>query len=131
MGFDENAKVNIQIGSNAGQINISHDSSTINATNNVTMIQNDIQKILELANTIIGQIKEADIDQEDKDNFIDDFEIIKEQLALEEPKPSRIKKALTSIGNLDTVFVKGTSIALALNNFHQQVTELLNKFGVM
>jgi hypothetical protein len=131
MGFDENAKISIQIGSNAGQVNISQGSSTINATNNVTMVQNDIERILELANALSGQIKDSDIVQEDKDCIIDDIEIIKEQLTLDQPKPSRIKKALASIGKLDAVFVKGTTIALAINNFNQQVTELLNKFGVM
>lgn len=128
MGYDENTPFKIEIGNNNGQINISKDDSTINATNIVNNIENDIQMINELSDKFIEQLKDEDIDEEEKEMIIEDVEVIREQIDSDNPRLPRIKRALQSLKGLDKVLVKGTGIMLALNDLYAQVETFINKF---
>lgn len=132
MGHDDNAKVKIEIKSGNGQVNVATDYSTINAVNNVNMATNDIKSIIELTEKIMEMLKNDNtIDTAIKDTLVDDIEIIKEQIESDTPKPTRIKKALASIGGVQGALKHGTSIMMLLNSLTTQLDTFIEGLKVL
>ncbi len=92
MGMDETIKYSITV--EKGQVNIAHDSSTINATVNNGGEITDLEKI-------IGTIKELlsndDISPEEREMISDNIEVIKEELGRDNPRKGFIKTAWQGI----------------------------------
>lgn len=132
MGIDENAKINIQITSGNGQVNVASDTATINAVNNVNMTTNDIKQIIELADKFIEMLRsERAIEPYVKESLLDDIDVIKEQVVSEIPKIPRLKKALSNLGGIQGALTKGTGIMNALNSLIIQGEKFIQGLKVL
>ena len=111
----------IKISNNQGVVNIADRNSNIQSDNNIK--QNDIQTIIELINAIKDNIKELDLEKDEKENILDDVEVVEEQVQSNITKPARIKKAFNNIKDFltNTSLLTGVGITLA-NNIQQLVT---------
>ena len=111
----------IEISNNQGVVNIADRRSNIQSDNIIK--QNDMQNIIELVNSIKENIKDLDLDNNEKESIIDDVEVVQEQVQSNITKPTRIKKAFNNIKDFltNTALLTGTGISLA-NNIQQLVT---------
>ena len=111
----------IEISNNQGVVNIADRRSNIQSDNIIK--QNDMQNIIELVNSIKENIKDLDLDNNEKESIIDDVEVIQEQVQSNITKPTRIKKAFNNIKDFltNTALLTGAGISLA-NNIQQLVT---------
>ncbi len=119
--IEENKMESIKISNNQGVVNIADRNSNIQSDNNIK--QNDIQNIIELINAIKDNIKELDLEKNEKENILDDVEVVEEQVQRNITKPARIKKAFNNIKDFltNTSLLTGVGITLA-NNLQQLVT---------
>ncbi len=85
----------IKISNNQGVVNIAERNSIIQSDNNIK--QYDIQNIIELINAIKDNIKELDLEKDEKENILDDVEVVEEQVQRNITKPARIKKHLITL----------------------------------
>lgn len=90
MGLDDND--NYFITNNGGQVNIAKDESTINA------IQNNYSKI----DKLVDQVKNCinSIDDELKNEIIDNIEGLQEKIKKENPKKGEIKSITDALKNI-------------------------------
>ena len=90
MGLDDND--NYFITNNGGQVNITKDESTINA------IQNNYSKI----DKLVDQVKNCinSIDDELKNEIIDNIERLQEEIKKENPKKGVIKSITDALKNI-------------------------------
>ena len=119
--IEEDKMESIKISNNQGVVNIADRNSNIQSDNNIK--QNDIQNIIELINAIKDNIKELDLEKDEKENILDDVEVVEEQVQSNITKPARIKKAFNNIKDFltNTSLLTGVGITLA-NNIQQLVT---------
>ena len=82
--------------------------------------ENDIENIFKIIDTIKNNLNELDLSDEEKDNVLDDVEVVQEQIQSNITKPARIKKAINNIKFFltNTAVLTGTGITLA-NNIKQ------------
>ena len=111
----------IEISNNQGVVNIADRRSNIQSDNIIK--QNDMQNIIELVNSIKENIKDLNLDNNEKESIIDDVEVVQEQVQSNITKPTRIKKAFNNIKDFltNTALLTGAGISLA-NNIQQLVT---------
>lgn len=120
MGED---KMNIDMSNNQGSINLANHGSSINS--NTTINKTDFDKMIEIIDIIISDIKKLEFDSEEKENITDDMEVIKEQLQCSVEKPTRFKKAFNNAKAFLTNSVLLTSAGVTLaNNINDLVTML-------
>lgn len=119
--IEEEKMKGIEISNNQGVVNIADRRSNIQSDNIIK--QNDMQNIIELVNSIKENIKDLDLDNNEKESIIDDVEVIQEQVQSNITKPTRIKKAFNNIKDFltNTALLTGAGISLA-NNIQQLVT---------
>ena len=55
------------------------------------------KNIIELINAIKDNIKELDLEKDEKENILDDVEVVEEQVQRNITKPARIKKHLITL----------------------------------
>ena len=79
--------------------------------------------LIELVNSIKENIKDLNLDNNEKESIIDDVEVVQEQVQSNITKPTRIKKAFNNIKDFltNTALLTGAGISLA-NNIQQLVT---------
>lgn len=119
--LEEDKMENIDMSNNQGVINYAERMSNIKSDNVIK--QNNIESILKIISTIKENIKELDLSNDEKDNILDDVEVVQEQIQCNITKPARIKKAFTNIKSFltNTVLLTGAGVTLA-NNIEQLVT---------
>lgn len=119
--IEEDNMNNINFSNNQGVINIADKNSSIKSDNVIN--QNDIESIIKLINTIKSNIADLELDNDEKENILDDIDIVQEQIQSNVTKPTRIKKAFNSIKGFltNTALLTGAGITLA-NNIQQLVT---------
>lgn len=116
---------NIQ--NNYGSANIAQrDIHSINNVNN-----NDSEEIIKLVNSLKELIATEEIDDEVKEEVIDDLETIEEQMKSEKPKFIKIKKAYQGIKNFATSIpsklVQATAIVTQLTELIEKIQPFVNK----
>lgn len=118
MDKESNSIIN-NIINNKGSVNTTNNGGTINSTqiNNANEIE--IDKLIKELKTIINDTQ--DLKSEDRENLIDDLEVVEEQINSKNPKQLRIKKAFNSIVNftkfLPEGLAKGSNIFIKLQEF--------------
>lgn len=115
MGLDESIKYSITVES--GQVNIASDSSVINATNTINIV--DLKKL----DKLIEDIKEKaeGISVEDEDILVSSIDVIEDELKASNPRKSYLK---TAARGLQTI--KGTvEFAAAITALIQFIQPLL------
>ena len=108
----------IDMSNNQGVINYADRMSSIKSDNVIK--ENDIENIFKIIDTIKNNLNELDLSDEEKDNVLDDVEVVQEQIQSNITKPARIKKAINNIKFFltNTAVLTGTGITLA-NNIKQ------------
>lgn len=91
---------NQTIGNNYGATNFAQ--GDITSTNTVTVGANEKEDIKYLIAEISAMIKDINIDDDIKEDALDELDIIQEQVEDENPKPRRIRKACEGISNFIT-----------------------------
>lgn len=94
------------IGTNYGTTNMAKEN--ISSINNVKT--QEISEICDIISKIQKILTNITIDEQVKDEIIDDLEIVNEQVVLEEPNKTRLKKAFNNIKS----FLTGTKDAMVL-----------------
>lgn len=121
----------INITGNQGVINVADKGSAIHSNNQITI--NDIDKIIELCNSLKKEVSNLDIEQELKDNLVDDFDIVQEQLSNNIEKPSRLKRAFTNIKNFltssATLITLTTTFSDGVNQLIETVQPIVDKIS--
>lgn len=114
-----NSVVN-NIGVNHGTVNTTNSGGIINSTqiNNA----NEIDKLVKELKPIIND--NQDLKSEDRENLIDDLEVVEEQINSEIPKRLRIKKAFTNIINFSKVLPEGLETG---SNIFIKLQEFIDK----
>lgn len=115
MGLDENMTFNVS----GGQVNISNDNSTINATQN-----NGVE--VEKVDQIIKNIKEnlKDLSSEDAETVVDAIDMVRDEIAKPEPKGNIISSGIKLLSSIITT-VNG--IPILANNL-QLFIDLASKY---
>lgn len=108
----------IDMSNNQGVINYADRMSSIKSDNVIK--ENDIENIFKIIDTIKNNLNELDLSDEEKDNVLDDVEVVQEQIQSNITKPARIKKAINNIKFFltNTAVLTGTGVTLA-NNIKQ------------
>lgn len=91
---------NQTIGNNYGATNFAQ--GDITSTNAVTVGANEKEDIKSLIAETSAMIKDINIDDDIKEDALDELDIIQEQVEDENPKPRRIRKACEGISNFIT-----------------------------
>lgn len=117
----EEENMGINMSNNNGVINYANNGSNIKSDNVIN--QNDLKDISKIIESIMKNIREVDIDEDTKENIIDDVEVLQEQLQCNIEKPARLKKAFNGIKSFltNSALLTGTGITLA-NNLNQLIT---------
>ncbi|MCK9479757.1 MAG: hypothetical protein M0R40_09730 [Firmicutes bacterium] len=118
-------QINQNIQNNYGTANA---GEGINSNNIVTL--NDLHQIENLITLLRTEILGCAATQDEKDMVLDDLEIIDEQVKSDEPKPSRLKKALTGIkgfvAGATTGATTATTLITAANALYQKVEPIIS-----
>lgn len=115
----EEDNVGINISGNSGNINFASQGSVINSN-----ITNSFGEIKELLRSNKEDIIKSEIPSEVKENMLDDFEVIEEQIEDSIKKPTRLKKA---IENIKKILISPQGIALGttvINNINRLIDAL-------
>jgi hypothetical protein len=112
------------INTNYGTASIAQ--GNIDSVNNVTI--SDIQEIKELVESLKCLIIIEEIDEEVKEEVIDDLETIKEEINSEKPKHIRIKKASQGIKNFLSKIPQGIATASVIATQGIELYEKLKPF---
>jgi hypothetical protein len=112
------------INTNYGTASIAQ--GNIDSANNVTL--SDIQEVRELVESLKGLIIKEEIDEEVKEEVIDDLETIEEEINSEKPKHVRIKKASQGIKNFISKIPQGISVATVMATKCIELYEKLKPF---
>lgn len=117
---------NQTIGNNYGATNFAQ--GDITSTNTVTVGVNEKEYIKSLIAEISAIIKDINIDEDIKEDVLDELEVIQEQVEDETPKPRRIRKACEGISNFITKLPynieKSTLIVAGLTKLIENVDKL-------
>lgn len=92
MGYDEDVKYVINIGGN-GQVNISKDSSELNAVQN----NNDISELENLVSDIKQLLQKNNLDKQLIQNVEDNIDVVNEELRKDNPKKGFLRVALNGL----------------------------------
>lgn len=114
----EEEKMGINVSNNHGIVNVANNNSNIESDNIINY--NDLSEISKIISTIIDNLKQIDISDEERENITDDMEVIKEQLECSIEKPARLKKAFANIKSFLTnaALLTSTGITLSTNIQH-------------
>ena len=117
MGIDE--EVNYMITNNGGQVNISRDRSTINATQNIGAQSDDIVRLVGEINRLLSTLE---VPQEQKEIIGDSVETIKNEMQSISPKKGLIKTCITGLKSA----ILGLPTAIELCNNVNQLVEIVS-----
>lgn len=112
------------IGNNYGTASVAQ--GNINSVNNVAL--NDVQEIKKLVKSLKSLIIKEEIDEELKEEVIDDLETIEEEVSSEKPKHIKIKKASQGIKNFIGKIPKGIATATVMVTQGIELYEKLKPF---
>lgn len=117
----EEEKMGIDMSNNQGVINYAKDNSVIKSDNVIN--HNTLEEIANVIESIKDTIKNVDIDKDEKDNVLDDIEVVQEQLQCSVEKPARLRKAFNNIKTFltNSALLTGAGITLA-ENINELVT---------
>ena len=117
----EEEKMGIDMSNNQGVINYAKDNSVIKSDNVIN--HNTLEEIANVIESIKDTIKNVDIDKDEKDNVLDDIELVQEQLQCSIEKPARLRKAFNNIKSFltNSALLTGAGITLA-ENINELVT---------
>lgn len=123
----EKTETHIQqnIGTNYGTANIAE--RDINSVNNINI--DDAKEIVTLIAELKKIIENEKMDQDIKDDVIDDLETVQEQVNTKEPKYVKLKKAYQGLKSFITYIpngiVQATLIVTKLNNLTQKIQSFM------
>lgn len=117
----EEEKMGIDMSNNQGVINYAKDNSVIKSDSVIN--HNTLEEIANVIESIKDTIKNVDIDKDEKDNVLDDIEVVQEQLQCSVEKPARLRKAFNNIKTFltNSSLLTGAGITLA-ENINELVT---------
>ncbi|MBU3811602.1 MAG: hypothetical protein H9893_08140 [Candidatus Niameybacter stercoravium] len=126
-----NKGVNINIENNYGTNNIAQ--GNIQSTNVINGMETDINKIKVLVEEIIGLLQQEELDEEVKEEIIDDLETIDEQLNQEQPKKIKLKKACEGIkqfiGQAPQKLTHAAAIMNGMNTLLEVIGKVVSQFN--
>lgn len=105
---------------NYGVINFATDNSVIKSNNIIN--QKEYENITNISDSIKEALKNINMDEEEKENIIDDIEEIQEQLNCSIEKPTRFKKAFK---NIKAFLTNTAALTGAGVSFAKQINELI------
>lgn len=120
---------NQTIANNYGATNFAQ--GDITSTNTVTMGVNEKENIKSLIAEISAMIKDINLDNDIKEDALDELEVIQEQVEDENPKPRRIRKACEGISNFITKLPSNIEKSTLIVAGVTKLLENINKLGVM
>ncbi|MGL4731709.1 MAG: hypothetical protein ACRCW0_09000 [Clostridium sp.] len=128
---DKNSGVifNQTIGNNYGATNFAQ--GDITSTNTVTVGVNEKEDIKSLIAEISSMIKGINIDEDMKEDALDELEVIQEQVEDENPKPRRIRKACEGISNFITKLPSNIEKSTLIVGGLTKLLENIDKLEVM
>ena len=107
-------------------------NSSISSNNTITVNQNDLKEINNLILDLKEKIDNVNVSSEEKDDFIDDLDVIQEQLNEQSYKPTRFKKAFNNVKTFlsNSALLTGSGITLAtnVNKLIELVQPIIDKF---
>lgn len=115
-------KRNMTVNISGGQVNFAKDNATINAIQKNRIGGDELE-------TIIQVIKDnlSDLKKEDVDGILDVLEQVKEELAKEEPKKSRLQNCIKIIAPMITIANGIPILATNLQKLHDFVIQCISK----
>ncbi|OPF52399.1 hypothetical protein BH721_03860 [Clostridium baratii] len=121
MGFDE--EVNYMITNNGGQVNISKDTSTLNAVQNIGAKSDEL---INLVNEINRLITSSDISDTQKEMIVESIEAIQAEIENPSPKKGLIKTCIAGLKG--SILAIPTAIELCdnINKFIEFVSSKIN-----
>ncbi len=113
--LEEEKMGSINMSNNQGVINYADRNSNIKSDNIIN--QNDLNEITKIVELIKDNIKEVQLEDDIKEDFIDDIEVVQEQLQSNMEKPTRLKKSFNNIKSFltNSALLTGAGITLASN----------------
>lgn len=114
---DEIQMKKIEVNANNSVVSIADNESCINSNNAINISQNDIKAISSLITSLKSKIDEVEISKDEKENFIDDLDVLQEQINSSEYKATRLKKSFNNIKLFltNSALLVGTGITFAKN----------------
>lgn len=122
----------IEVNANNSIVNMADNNSSISSNNTITVNQNDLKEINNLILDLKEKIDNVNVSSEEKDDFIDDLDVIQEQLNEQSYKPTRFKKAFNNVKTFlsNSALLTGAGITLAtnVNKLIELVQPIIDKF---
>lgn len=110
----------INITGNQSVINVADRNSTIYSNNQIAI--NDLDKIVELCNILKKEVLNLSVEEELKENLIDDLDIVQEQMSNNVEKPNRLKRAFT---NIKSFLTTSASLITLTTTFSDSINKLI------
>lgn len=122
----EEESIGMDMSNNHGVINFAKENSSIKSDN--TINQNDLNEILKIIDAIKTDLKNVNMNDDERESVVDDIEIVQEQLQCSVEKPTRLKKAFNNIKAFLTNSVVLTEIGISLENNINQLLTMVQPF---
>jgi hypothetical protein len=125
MGMDEKSNMSINFnGGNSGQINLSQDSSTINAVFNSN--NSDAESIKELTVSLLELLQTEKMPEDEKEEIKEVVETINQEVTSTKPKKSILKLCLSRLTGLKDLATSGTGFFEAVNGLTEKIHSFIN-----
>lgn len=123
--MEQKGGITINIDKNLGTTNIGQ--GDIYSTNTVNEAAGNGQDMNEIINLLIQLINDLNIDNDTKEDVVDDLSIIQEQINLEQPKKVKLKKACDGLNKFINYIPKGIATATTIATNIGLLIEAVNK----
>lgn len=131
--MEEEEMKGFTINNEKGVVNVADRNSSIKSNNTMLISDNDIEKITQLISKLKEEISKSAVSNEEKENVVDDLDIIQEQLNDSVTKPARFKKAVSNIKNFlvtsSGVIGAGVTLGNNINKLVEMVNPIIEKIG--
>lgn len=124
----------IEVNANHSVVNMTDNNSSISFNNATIVNQNDLRDISDLILVLKQEIDNVNVSLEEKDDFIDDLEVMQEQLNEQSYKSTRLKKAFNNVKTFlsNSALLTGAGVAFATNvkKLIELVQPIVDKFDI-
>lgn len=116
---------------NIGQFNQNNGSGTINAT----QINNDsgvnVQELIQAIAEILNKVRESNLSEGEKENIIYDIRQAQDEIQEEEPRKSKIEKAIATMNNIGRLAEAGTMMVGNVAGFVAKISLVIAGMGAL
>ncbi|MCR5380088.1 MAG: hypothetical protein K6G44_03805 [Lentisphaeria bacterium] len=122
MGLDENTQYNITV--NGGQVNVSRENSTLNASFNNNGLS--IERTTELANSIYSIIAQQTVLDDNVKKIKETLDEIMEEIKHQSPKMKLVKILLDCLNTTASLITLSTALPSAVNSFIEYLSAFVH-----